>query len=180
MARLARNLRGLEPEHERTKSTSLKQEPQRRRTLRRLQVRGSRPLEFAESSGNLPGMAKSSTCAAKCPSATASGVVATSIRNRRFPSGRPRPTTIRDSRCTEGHLTPDNVRLAHRLCNQRDYIWRKKINALLGKRMSLEEIAAKLNAEKVPAIHGTNRWTAVSVRKAFVSQKRSGPPGLRG
>ena len=28
-----------------------------------------------------------------------------------------------------GHLTPDNVRLAHRLCNQRDYIWRKKINA---------------------------------------------------
>ena len=46
-----------------------------------------------------------------------------------------------------GHLTPDNVRLAHRFCNQRDYIWRKKINALLGKRMSLEEIAEKLNAE---------------------------------
>ena len=68
-----------------------------------------------------------------------------------------------------GHLTPDNVRLAHRLCNQRDYIWRKKINALLGKRMSLEEIAAKLNAEKVPTIHGTNRWTPASVRKAFVS-----------
>jgi hypothetical protein len=41
-----------------------------------------------------------------------------------------------------GHLSPDNVRLAHKLCNQRDYIWRKKINALLGKRMSLEEIAA--------------------------------------
>ncbi len=68
-----------------------------------------------------------------------------------------------------GHLTPDNVRLAHRLCNQRDYIWRKKINVLLGKRMSLEEIAEKLNAEKVPTIHGTNRWTAASVRKAFVS-----------
>ena len=34
-----------------------------------------------------------------------------------------------------GHLTPDNVRLAHKLCNQRDYIWRKKINAMLGKRM---------------------------------------------
>jgi hypothetical protein len=68
-----------------------------------------------------------------------------------------------------GHLTPDNVRLAHYLCNQRDYIWRKKINVLLGKRMSLEEIAEKLNAEKVPAIHGTNRWTASSVRKAFVS-----------
>jgi hypothetical protein len=68
-----------------------------------------------------------------------------------------------------GHLTPDNVRLAHRVCNQRDYLWRKKINAMLGKRMSLEEIAEKLNLEKVPTIHGTNRWTAASVRKAFVS-----------
>ena len=29
-----------------------------------------------------------------------------------------------------GHLTPDNVRLAHKLCNQGDYIWRKNINAL--------------------------------------------------
>jgi hypothetical protein len=68
-----------------------------------------------------------------------------------------------------GHLTPDNVRLAHKLCNHRDYIWRKKINALLAKRMSLEQIAQKLNAENVPTIHGTNRWTAASVRKAFVS-----------
>ena len=42
-----------------------------------------------------------------------------------------------------GHLTPDNVRLAHRLCNQRDYTWRMKINAMLGKRMSLEEIAER-------------------------------------
>ena len=40
-----------------------------------------------------------------------------------------------------GHLTPDNVRLAHRLCNRRDYAWRMKINAMLGKRMSLDEIA---------------------------------------
>ena len=68
-----------------------------------------------------------------------------------------------------GHLTPDNVRLAHWLCNRRDWGWRQKINAMLAKRMSLEEIAEKLNAEKVPTIHGTNRWTAASVRKAFVS-----------
>lgn len=68
-----------------------------------------------------------------------------------------------------GHLTPDNARLAHKLCNQRDYGWRTRINAMLGKRMSLEKIAEKLNAEKVPTIHGTNRWTAASVRKAFVS-----------
>src|SRR5215216_7022970 len=68
-----------------------------------------------------------------------------------------------------GNLTLDNVRLAHRLCNRRDYTWRMKINAMLGKRTSLEEIAEKLNVEKVPTIHGTNRWTAASVRKAFVS-----------
>jgi hypothetical protein len=68
-----------------------------------------------------------------------------------------------------GHLTPDNVRLAHRVCNQRDYLWRVKINAMLGKRMSLEAIAEQLNVKKVPTIHGTNRWTAASVRKAFVS-----------
>lgn len=68
-----------------------------------------------------------------------------------------------------GHLTPDNVRLAHRLCNQRDYVWRQKINPLLAMRMSLDEIAEKLNADRVPTIHGTNRWTAVAVRKAFVA-----------
>jgi hypothetical protein len=68
-----------------------------------------------------------------------------------------------------GHLTPDNVRLAHLRCNQRDYGWRVRINAMLGKRMSLEEIAASLNAQKVPPIHGTNRWTPAAVRKAFVS-----------
>ena len=68
-----------------------------------------------------------------------------------------------------GQLARDNVRLAHRECNQRDHVWRKRINAMLLNRMSLEEIAEKLNAEKVPTIHGTNRWTAASVRKAFVS-----------
>jgi hypothetical protein len=68
-----------------------------------------------------------------------------------------------------GHLTSDNVRLAHRLCNKRDYEWRKRIDAMLAKRMSLEEIAGELNRKKVPPIHGTNRWTACSVRKAFVS-----------
>jgi hypothetical protein len=68
-----------------------------------------------------------------------------------------------------GHLTPDNVRLGHRLCNRRDYEWRTRINVMLGKRMSLEKIAEQLNMQKVPPIHGTNRWTAASVRNAFVS-----------
>ena len=68
-----------------------------------------------------------------------------------------------------GHLTPDNVRLAHKLCNRRDYEWRTRINTMLGKGMTLEEIAAQLNAQKVPPIHGTNQWKAPAVRKAFVS-----------
>lgn len=68
-----------------------------------------------------------------------------------------------------GRLTSDNVRLAHRLCNRRDYQLRVKINVMLGKRMSLQAIAEQLNAEKVPTIHGTNTWTAASVREAVVS-----------
>jgi hypothetical protein len=68
-----------------------------------------------------------------------------------------------------GHLTPDNVRLGHKFCNNHDFIWRQKINAMLAKRMSLDEIAAQLNEQKVSTIHGTNRWTAAAVRKAFVS-----------
>ena len=69
----------------------------------------------------------------------------------------------------EGHdLAPDNI-VAVALPTDVVYTWRKKIDAMLGKRMSLEKIAEKLNAEKVPTIHGTNRWTAASVRKAFVS-----------
>ncbi len=99
-----------------------------------------------------------------------------SFRGRRYFEPRsprsdwsPTPDHYPRLRAHGGHLTPDNVRLAHRLCNQRDYGWRMKINAMLGKRMSLEEIAEKLNVKKVPTIHGTNRWTAASVRKAFVS-----------
>ena len=68
-----------------------------------------------------------------------------------------------------GQLKPDNVRLGHKLCNNRDFIWRQKINSMLAKRMSLDEIAARLNEQQVPTIHGTNRWTPAAVRKAFVS-----------
>ncbi|HVI19871.1 MAG TPA: hypothetical protein VM712_15955 [Gaiellales bacterium] len=68
-----------------------------------------------------------------------------------------------------GKLAADNVRLAHKVCNQRDYTWRLQINQMLRERMCLEEIAARLNAKAVPTIHGTNCWTAASVRKAFVS-----------
>ncbi|HEY1480228.1 MAG TPA: hypothetical protein VGF46_09370, partial [Gaiellales bacterium] len=69
----------------------------------------------------------------------------------------------------DGHLTSSNVRLAHRLCNRRDYEWRTRINAMLAKKMSLEAITEELNRKKVPTMHGTNTWTGASVRQAFIS-----------
>lgn len=68
-----------------------------------------------------------------------------------------------------GRLEPANVRLSHVRCNQRDYSWRMKIRTMLTKGKSLDEIAAALNDQAVPTIHGTNKWTAASVRKAYVS-----------
>jgi hypothetical protein len=68
-----------------------------------------------------------------------------------------------------GHLRPENVRLAHIYCNKRDYGWRKQIGALLAKGKSLAEIAEVLNRKGVLPAHGTNRWTAAMVRKAYVS-----------
>jgi len=68
-----------------------------------------------------------------------------------------------------GILSPDNVRLAHLLCNRVNFGWRERIRPMLVKRMSLEEIAGELNREKVRAPHGTNEWTAAMVRKAFSS-----------
>ena len=62
-----------------------------------------------------------------------------------------------------GHLAPDSVRLAHRVCNQRDYEWRKRINAMLAQRMSLDTIAEQLNTKKGPTIHGTNSRRAASL-----------------
>jgi len=64
---------------------------------------------------------------------------------------------------------PENVRLSHVWCNNRDYGWRKQIGTLLAKGKSLEEIAETLNRKDVPPAHGTNRWAAAMVRKAYVS-----------
>jgi hypothetical protein len=96
-------------------------------------------------------------------------VAGTSIPRRLVPIGLRRPNHYPRLKAHAGRLTPDNVRLAHRLCNRPDYGWRMKINGMLRERMSLDEIAADLKAHNVPAIHGTSRWTAASVRKAFVS-----------
>ena len=68
-----------------------------------------------------------------------------------------------------GKLVPANVRLSHTWCNNRDYGWRTQIRTLLAKGKSLAEIAETLNRKDVPPAHGTNRWTAAMVRKAYVS-----------
>src|SRR4051794_18603471 len=81
----------------------------------------------------------------------------------------PSPDHYPTLKSTGGHLVPENVRLAHVWCNQRDASWRMQVRALLAKGKSLAEIAETLNRKAVPPAHGTNRWTAAMVRKAFVS-----------
>ena len=81
----------------------------------------------------------------------------------------PSPDHYPTLRSAGGHLRPENVRLAHVECNQRDYKRRKQIGTLLAKGQSLVEIAETLNRRAVPPAHGTNRWTAALVRKAYVS-----------
>ena len=68
-----------------------------------------------------------------------------------------------------GKLTPDNVRLAHVLCNNRDFAWRKTVGAMLADHRSLQEIAAALNKKKVVPPYRKTSWTARMVRWAYVS-----------
>ncbi len=46
-----------------------------------------------------------------------------------------------------GQLSPDNVRLAHVLCNSRDTAWRKRVGEMLADPMSVREIALELRRE---------------------------------
>jgi len=68
-----------------------------------------------------------------------------------------------------GQLQPDNVRLAHVLCNRTEYGWRTSIKSMLAKGMSLDQTADTLNRRKVRRPHGQVTWTAEGVRKVFVS-----------
>ena len=68
-----------------------------------------------------------------------------------------------------GHLVAWNVRLAHVHCNREDYGWRMRIRRMLEKGMSLDEIAENLNDKGIPRPHGSAKWSAAGVRKAFVS-----------
>lgn len=68
-----------------------------------------------------------------------------------------------------GKLQPDNVRLAHVLCNNIDYGWRTMIKRMLANGKSLQDIANSLNLQKVLRPHGEVSWTPRNVRKVFVS-----------
>lgn len=68
-----------------------------------------------------------------------------------------------------GTLSPGNIRLAHVLCNNLDYSWRTRIRKMLDNGLSLDAIAEELNKTKVRPPHGTGKWSARAVRKAYVS-----------
>jgi hypothetical protein len=72
-------------------------------------------------------------------------------------------------RFLRGQLRSYNVRLAHVLCNNRDYGWRSTVKSMLEARLSLERIAERLNAKRVPTPPRHKRWSARLVRKAYVS-----------
>jgi len=81
----------------------------------------------------------------------------------------PSPDHYPQLKADGGHLDPWNVRLSHVLCNRMDYGWRMRIRRMLEKGMSLEEIAENLTHKQVRRPHGSSKWTAPAVRKAFVS-----------
>ena len=68
-----------------------------------------------------------------------------------------------------GKLVPWNVRLGHVLCNQEDHVWRGRIRRMLEDGKSLDEIAKSLTDKGIRRPHGSPKWTASAVRKAFVS-----------
>ncbi len=86
-----------------------------------------------------------------------------------LPDWAPNPDHYPIFKSAGGKLSPDNVRLAHVLCNRRDYGWRMRIKPMLAKGMALDEIAQALNRKGIPPPHGRNTWSAATVRKAFVS-----------
>jgi hypothetical protein len=86
-----------------------------------------------------------------------------------LPNWAPSPDHYPRLRADGGHLVPWNVRLSHVLCNREDYGWRMRIRRMLERGMSLEEIAETLIHRRVRRPHGSAKWSATTVRKAFVS-----------
>jgi hypothetical protein len=145
-----------------TGSNSSKEDPSVAAELRRLGMKGVL-VQMAE---------RGQLHAVKCempqcynPKGRAAFDPVTTPRSKWAPSPDHYPTL----KSAGGHLVPENVRLAHVWCNNRDYGWRMQVRTLLAKGKSLAEIAEALNRKAVPPAHGTNRWTAAMVRKAYVS-----------
>jgi hypothetical protein len=69
----------------------------------------------------------------------------------------------------KGKLVPQNVRLSHTECNQRDYTRRQQIGGMLAEKKPLTDIADFLNRRKYPPPLHADQWTAALVRKAYVS-----------
>lgn len=68
-----------------------------------------------------------------------------------------------------GEREPANARLAHVYCNSQDHSWRLRIRRMLREERSLQEIADTLNRKGVRPPPRNTRWTADSVRWAYVS-----------
>ncbi len=124
------------------------------------------PLD-ASASGWVSSLAWSTVIEAQCYHHKGRGALdpATTPRTNRAPS--PDHYPILES--AGGHFVPENVRLSHVWCNNRDYGWRMQIRTLLANGKSLAEIAETPNSKGLPPAHGRNRWTAAMVRKAYVS-----------
>jgi hypothetical protein len=90
-------------------------------------------------------------------------------RSTPLPDWAPSPDHYPMLKADGGRLDPWNVRLAHVLCNREDYGWRMRIRRLIEKEMSLEGIAEDLNRKGIQTPHGSAKWSATSVRRAFVS-----------
>jgi hypothetical protein len=78
-------------------------------------------------------------------------------------------SAILGSRSTVNTSFPGTCGSLTCLCNREDYGWRMRIRRMLEKGMSPEEIAENLNHKLVRRPHGSSKWCATAVRKAFVS-----------
>jgi hypothetical protein len=67
-----------------------------------------------------------------------------------------------------GTKTPENVRLAHKRCNE-DFAWRERIARSMRDGRSLVEIAEDLNRKGIECPSNAARWTPTRVRWMFVT-----------
>ena len=125
---------------------------------------------YAVSLFRWPNVDRSSNSAARCRCAIATRGGGISRRDLLpLTDWAPSPDHYPRLKADGGHLVPWNVRLSHVLCNRMDYGWRMRIRRMLEKGMSLEEIAENLTHKRVRRPHGSSKWSATAVRKAFVS-----------